>query len=196
MAATDRCRSPRRHRGPIPARADRKVELPHPGWLRRHFPHAVGGRCGPATRRPPRRSPMVAHPRPATANAKPGTHSPEGDPGDQPHDHDLTRAASRAALGADAGVRPGPLTRPPDAERRPACSGSCAPERHRLVKADSTLLSATGSLCPQLDPPAVTGKRQALFWEGSTVGTGFASRSSGSPQPLSCRGCLAGPIDW
>jgi hypothetical protein len=31
---------------------------------------------------------------------------------------------------------------------------------------------------------AVNGRRQGLFWQGSTVGTGFVGRSSGSQQPL------------
>jgi hypothetical protein len=53
-----------------------------------------------------------------------------------------------------------------------------------LVKAASTLLSATGPLCRQVDPPAVTGERQGLFGRGSTVGMGLASRSSGSRQPV------------
>jgi hypothetical protein len=39
-----------------------------------------------------------------------------------------------------------------------------------LVKADSTLLSATGSLCPQLDPPAVTGNGKLSFGRGRQSG--------------------------
>ena len=76
MAATTRHRSPQRHRGPIPARTRGKVDQPHPGRFRRHPPPAVGGRRRTATRRPPRRSPLVAHPRPATANAEPRTRNP------------------------------------------------------------------------------------------------------------------------
>ena len=40
------------------------------------LPPAVGGRRRTATRRPPRRSPLVAHPRPATGNAEPRTRNP------------------------------------------------------------------------------------------------------------------------
>ena len=76
MAAATRHRSPQRHRRPIPARTRAKVDQPHPGRLRRHPPPAVGGRRRTPTRRPPRRSPLVAHPRPATANAEPGTRNP------------------------------------------------------------------------------------------------------------------------
>ena len=83
---------------------------PHPGRLRRHPPRAVGGRRRTPTRRPPRRSPLVAHPRPATANAEPGTRNPRRRPSDQAHDHDLTRqAATAAALGAASRVRSEPL---------------------------------------------------------------------------------------
>ena len=76
MAAATRHRSPQRHRGPIPARTRGKVDQPHPGRLRRHPPPAVGGRRRTPTRRPPRRSPLVAHPRPATGNAEPRTRNP------------------------------------------------------------------------------------------------------------------------
>ena len=76
MAAAARHRSPQRHRGPIPAGTRGKVDQPHPGRLRRHPPPAVGGRRRTPTRRPPRRSPLVAHPRPATGNAEPGTRNP------------------------------------------------------------------------------------------------------------------------
>jgi len=50
MAATARCRSSRYDRGLIPARADRKVEQPHPGRLRRRPARAVGGRRRTPTR--------------------------------------------------------------------------------------------------------------------------------------------------
>ena len=119
MAADARHRSPQRHRRPIPARADRKVEQPHPGRLRRHPPRAVGGRRRTATRRPSRRSPLVAHPRPATANAEPETHNANGCPSDQAHAHD----GARAALEAASGVRPEPLTRPPDRSGNAGLSG-------------------------------------------------------------------------
>ena len=76
VAATSCHRSPQRHRRPIPARTRGKVDQPHPGWFRRHPPPAVGGRRSTPTRRPPRRSPLVAHPRPATANAEPTTRNP------------------------------------------------------------------------------------------------------------------------
>ena len=48
----------------------RKVAQPHPGRLRRHPARAVGGRRRTPTRRPPRRSPLVAHPRPSTAKRR------------------------------------------------------------------------------------------------------------------------------
>ena len=76
MAAVARHRSPQRHRRPIPAGAGRKIEQSHPGRLRRRPARAVGGRRRTPTRRPPRRSPLVAHPRPATANAEPGPRNP------------------------------------------------------------------------------------------------------------------------
>ena len=87
-----------------------KVEQPHPGRLRCHPVRAVGGRSGTPTRRPPRRSPLVAHPRSATGNAEPGACNPRGSPSDPAHDHDLTRqAATAAALGAPSRVRAEPL---------------------------------------------------------------------------------------
>ena len=76
MAAATRHRSPQRHRGPIPARTRGKIEQPHPGRLRRHPPPAVGGRRETPTRRSPRRSPLVANPRPATGNAEPRPRNP------------------------------------------------------------------------------------------------------------------------
>ena len=110
MAATSRHRSPQRHGGPLYAGACRKVEQPHPSRLRCHPARAVGGRRGTPTRRPPRRSPLVAHPRPATGNAEPGACNPRGSPSDPAHDHDLTRqAATAAALGAPSRVRAEPL---------------------------------------------------------------------------------------
>jgi hypothetical protein len=110
MAAASCHRSPKRHSRPIPAGTRGKVEQPHPGRLRRHPPPAVGGRRGTATRRPPRRSPLVAHPRSATGNAEPGACSPRGSPSDPAHDHDLTRqAATAAALGAPSRVQAEPL---------------------------------------------------------------------------------------
>ena len=67
---------------------EERLTQPHPGRLRRHPPRAVGGRRRTPTRRPPRRSPLVAHPRPATANAEPGTRNPQRRPSDQAHDHE------------------------------------------------------------------------------------------------------------
>ena len=55
---------------------EERLTQPHPGRLRRHPPPAVGGRRRTPTRRPPRRSPLVAHPRSATANAEPGPRNP------------------------------------------------------------------------------------------------------------------------
>ena len=113
MASTSCHGSPQRYGGPLYAGACRKVEQPHPGRLRRHPPRAVGGRRGTPTRRPPRRSPLVAHPRPATGNAEPRTRNPRGTPSDQAHDHDLTReAATAAALVGPSRVRAEPLKRP------------------------------------------------------------------------------------
>ena len=110
MAAAARRRSPQRHRGPIPAGTRGKAAQPHPGRLPRHPPGAVGGRRRTPTRRPPRRSPLVAHPRSATANAEPGPCNPRGSPSDPAHDRDLTRqAATAAALGAPSRVRSEPL---------------------------------------------------------------------------------------
>ena len=62
MAAIARHGSPKCDRRSIPAGADRTVEQPHPGRFRRHPARAVGGRRRTPTRRPPRRSPLVAHP--------------------------------------------------------------------------------------------------------------------------------------
>ena len=67
---------PSGHHRPVPAGPRGKAEQPHPGRLRRHPPPAVGGRRSTPTRRPPRRSPLVAHPRPATGNAEPRTRNP------------------------------------------------------------------------------------------------------------------------
>jgi hypothetical protein len=69
MAATACHRSPQRQGGPFYTGACGKVEQPHPGRLRCHPACAVGGRRGTPPRRPPRRSPLVAHPRSATGNA-------------------------------------------------------------------------------------------------------------------------------
>ena len=69
MAATSCHRSPQHHGGPLYAGPCRKVEQPDPGRLRCHPARAVGGRRGYPTRRPPRSSPLVAHPRSATGNA-------------------------------------------------------------------------------------------------------------------------------
>jgi hypothetical protein len=113
MAATGRCRSPQRYEGPILARADRKAKRPHPVGLRRHPPPAVGGRRRTSTRRSPCRSPLVAHPRTATANAEAGIGDPQRCPSGQTHDRD----GARAALAAAPGLRPEPL-KPPDTERR------------------------------------------------------------------------------
>ena len=102
-------------KSPVPPRTHscrswRKVEQPHPGRLRCHPARAVGGRRRTPTRRPPRRSPLVAHPRSATGNAEPGACNPRGSPSDPAHDHDLTRqAATAAALGAPSRVRAEPL---------------------------------------------------------------------------------------
>jgi hypothetical protein len=97
----------------------------------RHERSAVGGRRGTPTRRPPRRSPLVAHPRSATGNAGPGACNPWGDPGDQAHNDEAIRpAATRAALGAASGLRPEPLTRPPDTERQRDVSAGSVAETH------------------------------------------------------------------
>src|SRR5215211_3888285 len=124
MAATDRRRSPQRHEGPIPARADRMAKRPHPVRLRRDPPAAVGGSRRTPTRRPPRRRPVVAHPRPTTANP---TRKPQGCASDQAPD------CATAALEAASGVGPEPLSR---LSRRTAagCSaGSVAQTSLRFV---------------------------------------------------------------
>ena len=93
----------------LPELEERLTNLTRAGFDATHL-RAVGGRRRTPTRRPPRRSPLVAHPRPATANAEPGTRNPRRSPSDQAHGHDLTRpAATRAALGAASRVRPEPL---------------------------------------------------------------------------------------
>ena len=79
------------------------------------------------TRRPPRRSTLVAHPRPTTANAEPGPRKPRGSHSDETYDHDLTRAAgTEAALGAASGVRPEPLKPRQIATRRSVSVGCVA----------------------------------------------------------------------
>ena len=130
MAATARHRSPQRDRRPIPAGTRGKVDQPHPGRLRRHPPRAVGGRRRTPTRRPPRRSPLVAHPRPATANAEPGTRNPRGNPSDQAHDHDAHATSShpcRARRRLPRSARAAE-TSPPDASTTPEmCFGGLLP---------------------------------------------------------------------
>jgi AAA domain len=145
LASNARHRSPQRHRGPIPTGTRGKVEQPHSGRLRRHRPRPIGGRRRTPTRRPPRRSPLVAHPRSATGNAEPGPCGPRGSPSDETYGHDLTRAAAtEAALGAASGVRSEPLTRPPDAERRRDVSAGPVPKltliciRARLTRRSSS----------------------------------------------------------
>ena len=110
MAAPARHRSPQRHRRPIPAGAGGKTDESRPGRLRRRPPRAVGGRRRTPTRRPPRSSPLVAHPRSATASAEPGPRNPQRRPSDQTHNHDVTPpAATQAALGTASRGRPEPL---------------------------------------------------------------------------------------
>jgi hypothetical protein len=75
--------------------------------------------CRTPTRRPPRRSPLVALPRSATAEAEPGPcklggQSPRRDVQPRPH---TNGAATEAAVGATSCVRPEPLK--PDAQGRP-----------------------------------------------------------------------------
>jgi hypothetical protein len=95
-----------------------------PAEYESHPPPAVGGRRGTPTRRPPRRSPLVAHPRSATADAEPGPCKQRGSPSDEPYDHDLTRtAATGAALGAASRVRPEPLKPRQIATRRSVSVG-------------------------------------------------------------------------
>jgi hypothetical protein len=105
MAAIAHCRSPQCHQGPILARVNRKVERPYPGRLRRHPPPAVGGRRWTAPRRSSRRSPLVAHPRSATADT---TRNRQRCPSDPAH----SRAGAHVAGEAASGVRPEPLTLP------------------------------------------------------------------------------------
>ena len=78
-----------------------EAKQPHPGRIRRKPPRAVGGRRRTATRRSPRCSPLVAHPRSAPANAEPGRRNSRGSPSNEAHDHAVTRpSATHAALGA------------------------------------------------------------------------------------------------
>jgi hypothetical protein len=127
LASTTRHRSPQRHHGPIPTGTRGKAQQPHPGRLSRHPPRAIGGRRRTPTRRPPRRSTLVAHPQPTTANAEPGPRKPRGSHSDETYDHDLTRAAgTEAALGAASGVRPEPLKPRQIATRRSVSVGCVA----------------------------------------------------------------------
>ena len=73
----------------LPELAERLSNLTRAGFDAT-LPRAVGGRRRTPTRRPPRRSPLVAHPRSATANAEPGPRNPQRRPSDQAHDHDVT----------------------------------------------------------------------------------------------------------
>ena len=185
MAAATRHRSPQRHRGPIPARTRGKVDQPHPGRLRRHPPPEVGGRRRTATRRPPRRSPLVAHPRPATRNAEPATPKPQRRPSDHQQAHDVIRpAATGAPLGAATGVRPEPLTQAPDAERRRDVSaGSVAETRSDMYQ--GTLCSVLGT---HLVPPVRSAVRVTLAEpssDGILVQTGFIGYAL----------CLSGRVD-
>jgi hypothetical protein len=92
----------------LPALA--KAEQPHPGRIRRRPPRSVGGRCRTPTRRSPRGSPVVAHPRSATpTNGVPGACSSPRRPSDPTDDHHARAAATLAALGAASRVRPEPL---------------------------------------------------------------------------------------
>ena len=73
------------------------------------MPTCCGSRSRTTTR-PPRRSPLVAHPRPATGNAEPTPGHPRGSPSGPAHDHQVTRpAATQATLGAATRVRSEPL---------------------------------------------------------------------------------------
>jgi hypothetical protein len=78
------------------------------------------------TRRPPRRSALVAHPQPATANA---TNNPQGCPCDLAYD----RSNARAALEAASSLRPEPLTHRPQKQRPQRCAGSVA-DRHTVLE--------------------------------------------------------------
>jgi hypothetical protein len=71
---------------------------------------AAGGRYRIPTRRPPRRSPLVAHPRSASANAEPGPSDNQDRPSFPAADHNVTGpAATQAPLGVASSVRPEPL---------------------------------------------------------------------------------------
>jgi hypothetical protein len=110
MAAAARQRSASRDRRPILARAGRKTDESRPGRLRRHPARAVGGRGRTSTRRPPRRSALVAHPRSATANAEQRPRHGQRCPSDETENHASTRpAATQAALGPAARIRSEPL---------------------------------------------------------------------------------------
>ena len=98
-----------RHLDPfLPELEERLHNLTRAGYDATHLVRSGGRRRTPA-RRPPRRSPLVAHPRSATGNAEPGACNPRGSPSDPAHDHDLTRQAATAALGDASRVRSEPL---------------------------------------------------------------------------------------
>jgi hypothetical protein len=78
----------------------------------------------------------------AWLRADPTLKATVGDPDDQAHDDGAIRpGATRAALGAATGVRPEPLTRPPDAERRRDVSAGSVAETHSDIY-QGTLCSA------------------------------------------------------
>ena len=129
MAATARHRSPQRDRRPIPAGADRKVEQPHPGRLRRHPARAVGGRRRTPTRRPPRRSPLVAHPRSATRKRRtrtPQPPTPSQRPGAPPRRHPTSSDPCRARRRLPRSARAAE-TSPPRITTPEMCFGGLLP---------------------------------------------------------------------
>jgi len=93
----------------LPELAERLSNLTRAGFDATHLVRSAAA-VGPLPDDHPACSPVVAHPRPATADAEPGPHNAQRRPKDQVDDYDITRpAATRAALGAASRVRPEPL---------------------------------------------------------------------------------------
>jgi hypothetical protein len=157
MAATARQRSASRDRRPILARAGRKTDESRPGRLRRHPARAVGGRGRTSTRRPPRRSALVAHPRSATANAEQRPRHGQRCPSDETENHAGTRpAATQAALGPAAGIRSEPLKTSLSQHRRCIGRGLLprAPHSNQASRAAPAAGPRTAPRCPGSPLPA------------------------------------------
>jgi hypothetical protein len=156
MAATARQRSASRDRRPILARAGRKTDESRPGRLRRHPARAVGGRGRTSTRRPPRRSALVAHPRSATANAEQRPRHGQRCPSDETENHAGTRpAATQAALGPAARIRSEPLKTSLSQHRRCIGRGLLPRPPTRIKHQGPRLLLGCGPLRGVPDRPSL-----------------------------------------